>query len=228
MTPERTISISALWMKMAKFAEETQKKFENLHEEISRLQEVKDLQTKTSHTLQENLTKLSKATEEKNNRVNQVLEEIYNCKRDRRCLDQDMNQFLNVFQKIDPQRQGLVFGNTPHLQEDIKPDAPMQSKHRSPSKYQDGDNMTYSEKKALKQLPQATSWPQFSGVAEYDYIYGLLTDVPSIPDYRITARLNTEFQSNASIWHTEMKEIQGRRNLPWWMRQIIQKQSNNT
>ncbi|MBW0491526.1 hypothetical protein O181_031241 [Austropuccinia psidii MF-1] len=56
-----------------------------------------------------------------------------------------------------------------------------------------------------------------------DYI-----DVPSIPDYWINARLNTEFKSHASIWYTEMKEIHGRRNWSWWKSQIIQKYSNGT
>ncbi|MBW0503431.1 hypothetical protein O181_043146 [Austropuccinia psidii MF-1] len=58
-----------------------------------------------------------------------------------------------------------------------------------------------------------------------DYIDGLFIDVPSIPDYWITARSDTAFKRHASIWYTEMKEIQGRRNWPWWKRKIIQKQS---
>ncbi|MBW0571877.1 hypothetical protein O181_111592, partial [Austropuccinia psidii MF-1] len=99
--------------------------------------------------------------------------------------------------------------------------------------------MYYSEKEALKQLPEASRWPKFSGTGEYDhmelidYIDRLFIDVPSIPDYWITARLNTafkghatEFKGNASIWYTEMKEIHGRRNLPWWKSQTIQKYSN--
>ncbi|MBW0502021.1 hypothetical protein O181_041736 [Austropuccinia psidii MF-1] len=60
------------------------------------------------------------------------------------------------------------------------------------------------------------------------YIDGLSIDVPSIPDYWITARLNTEFKGHASIWYTEMKEIHGRRSWPWWKSQIIQKYSNGT
>ncbi|MBW0505165.1 hypothetical protein O181_044880 [Austropuccinia psidii MF-1] len=71
--------------------------------------------------------------------------------------------------------------------------------------------MSYSEKEALKQLPEASSWPKFSGIGEFDYIYGLFIDIPSIPDYWITARLNTEFKGHASIWYTEMKEIHGGR-----------------
>ncbi|MBW0588873.1 hypothetical protein O181_128588 [Austropuccinia psidii MF-1] len=61
-----------------------------------------------------------------------------------------------------------------------------------------------------------------------DYINGLFIDVPSIPDYWITSRLNTEFKGHASIWYTEMKEIHGRRKWPWWKSHIIQKYSNGT
>ncbi|MBW0557324.1 hypothetical protein O181_097039 [Austropuccinia psidii MF-1] len=73
-----------------------------------------------------------------------------------------------------------------------------------------------------------------SGTGEYDhmelidYIDGLFIDVPSIQDYWITARLNTAFKGHASIWYTEIKEINGRRNWPWWKSQIIQNYSNGT
>ncbi|MBW0485747.1 hypothetical protein O181_025462 [Austropuccinia psidii MF-1] len=60
-----------------------------------------------------------------------------------------------------------------------------------------------------------------------DYIDGLFIDVPSIPDYWINARLNTEFEGHASIWYTEMKEICGRGNWPWWKSQIIQNYSHD-
>ncbi|MBW0553665.1 hypothetical protein O181_093380 [Austropuccinia psidii MF-1] len=94
--------------------------------------------------------------------------------------------------------------------------------------------MTYSEKEALKQLPKASSWPIFPGIGEYDhmelidYIDGLFTGVASIPDYWITARLNTAFKGHASIWYTEMKEIHGRRNWKGWRSQINQKYRNDT
>ncbi|MBW0486297.1 hypothetical protein O181_026012 [Austropuccinia psidii MF-1] len=92
--------------------------------------------------------------------------------------------------------------------------------------------MSYSEKEALKQLPEASSRPKFPGTGEYDhmeltyYIDGLFIDLPSIPDCCITARLNTAFKGHASIRYKEMKEIYGRRNWPWWKSQIIQKYSN--
>ncbi|MBW0542545.1 hypothetical protein O181_082260 [Austropuccinia psidii MF-1] len=68
--------------------------------------------------------------------------------------------------------------------------------------------MSYAEKEALKQLPEASSRPKFSGTGEDDhmelinYIDGLLIDVASIPDYWITSRRNTEFEGHASIWYT--------------------------
>ncbi|MBW0484092.1 hypothetical protein O181_023807 [Austropuccinia psidii MF-1] len=55
-----------------------------------------------------------------------------------------------------------------------------------------------------------------------DYTVTLFIDGPSIPDYWITARLNTAFKEHASIWYTEMKEVHGRRNLAWWKSKIIQ------
>ncbi|MBW0567229.1 hypothetical protein O181_106944 [Austropuccinia psidii MF-1] len=125
-----------------------------------------------------------------------------------------------------PQKQGNVSGNTPYQQEDIEPDALLEKKPISQSQYQDGEKMTYSKKEALKQLPEASSWPKCSGIGDYDhmelidYIDGLFTDVPSIAYYWINARLNTAFKGY-SIWYTEMKEIHGRRNWPWWRSQKI-------
>ncbi|MBW0494198.1 hypothetical protein O181_033913 [Austropuccinia psidii MF-1] len=110
---------------------------------------------------------------------------------------------------MNPQPQGHALDNPYH--KDIKPDVLLDNKPRSPSKYQDRDNMTYSEKEELKQLPEDSSWPKLSGVGEYHhielikYIYGIFIDLPSIPFYWITARLNTACKGHASIWYTEMK-----------------------
>ncbi|MBW0491150.1 hypothetical protein O181_030865 [Austropuccinia psidii MF-1] len=88
--------------------------------------------------------------------------------------------------------------------------------------------------KDFKKLPEAPSWPNFSSVGEYyhmeliNYIDGLFIDVPTIPDYWITARVNTEVKEYATLWYTEMEEIHGRRNWPWWKGQIIQNYSNGT
>ncbi|MBW0492883.1 hypothetical protein O181_032598 [Austropuccinia psidii MF-1] len=103
---------------------------------------------------------------------------------------------FNFYHNLKPQQQGHVMDNSYH-QDDIKPNSMLINKARSPSQYRGGDNMSYSEKEALKQLPEASYWPKFCGTGEYDhmelidYIDGLFIDVPSIPDYWITARLNT-------------------------------------
>ncbi|MBW0521153.1 hypothetical protein O181_060868 [Austropuccinia psidii MF-1] len=132
-----------------------------------------------------------------------------------------------------PQPQGHVMDNLYH-QDYIKPDAMLMNKARSPSQYQYGDNMSYSDRETLKQLPEASSWTKFSETRKYDpmelidYIDGLFINVPRIPDYWITAILNTGSKGHASIWHTEMKEILGRRNWPWRKSQVIQKCSDGT
>ncbi|MBW0475452.1 hypothetical protein O181_015167 [Austropuccinia psidii MF-1] len=143
---------------------------------------------KAFKALQEGYYQLSKASEGANKRLNQVFEEQHHSKRDRDCLDQDINKLLNVYLNMKPQPQGHVMDNTYH-QEDIEPDSIWVNKERSPSQYQDGDNMSYSEKEALKQLLEASSWPKLCGTGEYDhmelidYICGLLIDVSRTPDH---------------------------------------------
>ncbi|MBW0521278.1 hypothetical protein O181_060993 [Austropuccinia psidii MF-1] len=94
-----------------------------------------------------------------------------------------------------PQTQGHVSGNIKYHKEDIKPDALLEKNTRSPSQYQDGDKMTYSEKEALKQLTDASSWPQFSGIGEYDhmelidYIDGIFTTPPKIRNHKLLTKL---------------------------------------
>ncbi|MBW0486150.1 hypothetical protein O181_025865 [Austropuccinia psidii MF-1] len=115
-----------------------------------------------------------------------------------------------------PQPQGHILDD-PYHQEDIKPDVLLVNKARSPSQYQDVDNMSYSEKEAIRNLPEASSWAEFSGTGEYDHmepiahIDGLLIDVLSIQDYCITAISIKALKGHASIWYTEMKELYGRR-----------------
>ncbi|MBW0476363.1 hypothetical protein O181_016078 [Austropuccinia psidii MF-1] len=65
-----------------------------------------------------------------------------------------------------PQPQGHILDDP--YQEDIKHNALLVNKARSPSQYKDGDNMSYSEKEALKYLPEASNWPKFSGTGEYN------------------------------------------------------------
>ncbi|MBW0476389.1 hypothetical protein O181_016104 [Austropuccinia psidii MF-1] len=119
--------------------------------------------------LQEGQAQLSRASEEINKRLNLVFEEQHHSKRDRDCLAQDINKLFNVYHSMKPQPQGHFMDN-PYHQDDIKPDATLMNKARSPSQYQDGDNMSYSEKEALKQLPEASSWPKFPGTGEYHHM----------------------------------------------------------
>ncbi|MBW0581119.1 hypothetical protein O181_120834, partial [Austropuccinia psidii MF-1] len=187
VSPESNLNSDALWLQMSQFSEQTQKQFAELEASHERMKALTASMDKILKTLQEGHAQLSKASEETNRRLNLVFEEKHLRKRDRDCLDQDINKLFNVYHNMKPQPQGHFMDN-PYYQDDIKPDAMLVSKARSPSQYQDQDNMSYTEKEALDQLPEASTWPKFSGTEEYDhmeliyYIDGLFIDVPRIPD----------------------------------------------
>ncbi|MBW0533887.1 hypothetical protein O181_073602 [Austropuccinia psidii MF-1] len=77
--------------------------------------------------VQERHAQLSKASEETNERLNIVFEEQHHSRRDRDCLDQDINKLFNVYHNMKPKPQGHVMDN-PHYQVDIKLDAMLANK----------------------------------------------------------------------------------------------------
>ncbi|MBW0465558.1 hypothetical protein O181_005273 [Austropuccinia psidii MF-1] len=85
-------------------------------------------------TLQEGHYQLRKASEETNKRLNIVFEEQHHSKRDRDCLDQDINKLFYVYYNLKPQPQGHVMDN-PYQQDDINPDAMLMNKEISPLQY---------------------------------------------------------------------------------------------
>ncbi|MBW0499628.1 hypothetical protein O181_039343 [Austropuccinia psidii MF-1] len=214
VTPESNLNSDSLWLQMSQYLEQTQKQFAELEASHERMKILTASMDKIVKNLQEGHAQLSRASEETNKRLNLVFEVQHHRTRDRHYLDRDINKLFNVYHNMKAQPQGHVVDN-PYCQEDIKPYFMFVNKARSPPKYQ--DNMSYSKKESLKQLPEASIWPKSSGTGEYDHmaltfhIDGLFIDVPRIPVYSITARLNTAFKEHASIWYTEMKEIHGGR-----------------
>ncbi|MBW0522907.1 hypothetical protein O181_062622 [Austropuccinia psidii MF-1] len=79
--------------------------------------------------LQEALAQLSKASEETKKRLNLVFEEQHHSKRDRDCLDQDINKLFNVYHNMMPQPQGHFMDDLYH-QDAIKPDSILMSRPR--------------------------------------------------------------------------------------------------
>ncbi|MBW0481515.1 hypothetical protein O181_021230 [Austropuccinia psidii MF-1] len=154
VTPEINLKSDALWLQMSQLSEKTQKQFSELQESHWRMKTLTASMDKIVKILQEGHAKLIKASEETIQILNQVFEEQHHCKRDKEHLDQDINKFLNVYQDMKPQLQGHVFDYSYH-QEDIKPYALLVKKERSPSQYQNGDNMSYFEKEASRNLPEA-------------------------------------------------------------------------
>ncbi|MBW0502881.1 hypothetical protein O181_042596 [Austropuccinia psidii MF-1] len=151
--PESNLNSAELWLQMSQFEEETQKHFAELQESHERMKTLTDSMEKTVKALQECPSQLRKASEETNERLNQVFNEQHQLKRDRDCLDQYINEFFSVYQNMKPQSQDHIL-NDPYHKEDIKPYFFFVNKESSPHKYQDGDSMSYSEKEALKQLPE--------------------------------------------------------------------------
>ncbi|MBW0477626.1 hypothetical protein O181_017341 [Austropuccinia psidii MF-1] len=166
VAPESNLNSDALWLKLSPFADKTQKQFAELQASHERMETLAASMDKIVKPLQEGHAQLIKASEETNKRLNLFFEGQSHSKRDRGCLDEEINKLFNVYHNMSPQPQGHVMNN-PYHQDDIKPDAMLMNKARSPSQYQDGDNMSYSEKEAPKQLPEASSWPKFSVTGEY-------------------------------------------------------------
>ncbi|MBW0498562.1 hypothetical protein O181_038277 [Austropuccinia psidii MF-1] len=154
---------------MSQYAEKTQNQFSELEASHESMKILTAFMDKIFKNLQEGHAQLRKASECTNKRLNLVFEEQHRKKRDRDCLVQDINKFFNVYHSMKSKPQGHVMDN-PYHQDEIKPDAMLVNKARSPSQYQAADNMFYSEKEALKQLPEASSWPKFPGTGGFDHM----------------------------------------------------------
>ncbi|MBW0519415.1 hypothetical protein O181_059130 [Austropuccinia psidii MF-1] len=146
---------------MSPHAEKCAKQFSELEESCERMKKLTASMDKIIKNLQEGHAPLSKASGETNKRLNLSFEEQNHSRRDRDCLDQEIDKLFNVYHNLKPHPEGHVMEN-PYQPDDIKPDAMLMNRARYPSQYQDGDGMSYSEKEALKQLAEASSWPKFS------------------------------------------------------------------
>ncbi|MBW0566395.1 hypothetical protein O181_106110 [Austropuccinia psidii MF-1] len=80
--------------------------------------------------LQEGHAQLRKASEEAKKRLNLVMEAQHHRKRDRDCLDQEINKLFDIYHSMKPQPQGHVM-DSPYHQDYIKPDAMLMNKARS-------------------------------------------------------------------------------------------------
>ncbi|MBW0485727.1 hypothetical protein O181_025442 [Austropuccinia psidii MF-1] len=134
VTPESNLNSDALWLQMSQFAEQTQNQTSELQASHESMKTLTASMDEIFKTLQEGHAQLSKASEETNKSLNQVFEEKHHRKRDRYFLDQDINKLFNVYHSMKPQPQGHFMDN-PYHQEEIKPQATLGNKARSPSQY---------------------------------------------------------------------------------------------
>ncbi|MBW0520272.1 hypothetical protein O181_059987 [Austropuccinia psidii MF-1] len=136
VTPKSNLNSDALWLQISKFSEKTQKKCAELQASHERMKKLTGSMDKIVKTLQEGHSHLRKASEETTKRLYLVFEEQNHRKRDSVCLDKDINKLFNVYHNMKPQPQGNFMDN-PYHQDDIKSDAMLMNKTRSPSQYQD-------------------------------------------------------------------------------------------
>ncbi|MBW0462328.1 hypothetical protein O181_002043 [Austropuccinia psidii MF-1] len=144
-TTESKLNSDSLWLQMSKFSEKTQRQLSELQASHERMKALTVSMDKIGKNLQEGHAQLSNTSEETNKRLNIVFEEQNHRKRDRDCLDQDINKLFNFYNNMKPQPKCHVM-DIPYHQGGIKPDALLENKEISQSQYQDGDNMSYSEK----------------------------------------------------------------------------------
>ncbi|MBW0492472.1 hypothetical protein O181_032187 [Austropuccinia psidii MF-1] len=119
-TPESNLKSDALWLQMSQYGEKTQKQFAEVEASHERMKKSTAYMDKIFQNLQEGHVQFSKSSEETNKRLNIVFEEQHHSKRNRDCLDHDINKLFNVYHNLNPQPQGQVIDNTYH-QDDIKP-----------------------------------------------------------------------------------------------------------
>ncbi|MBW0485298.1 hypothetical protein O181_025013 [Austropuccinia psidii MF-1] len=103
VTPESNLNSDALLLQMFHYAEKTQKQFAELEESHKRMKKLTSSMDKIVKSLQEGHAQLIKASKETNKRLNLVFEDQQHKKRDRDCLDQDINKLFNVYHNIQPQ-----------------------------------------------------------------------------------------------------------------------------
>ncbi|MBW0544588.1 hypothetical protein O181_084303 [Austropuccinia psidii MF-1] len=100
VTPESNVNSDALWLQMSQYVEQTQKEFAELEASHERMKKLTASMDKVAKTLKEGHAQLRKSFEETKKRLHIVFEEQHHSKRDRDCLDQDINKLFNVYHSM--------------------------------------------------------------------------------------------------------------------------------
>ncbi|MBW0556854.1 hypothetical protein O181_096569 [Austropuccinia psidii MF-1] len=111
VTSESNINSDTLCLQMSQYAEKYAKQFAKLEARHDRIKKLTASMEKIVKNLQEGHAQLRKASEETNKILNLVFEEQHHSRRDRDCLDQDINKLFNVNHNLKPQPQGQVMEN---------------------------------------------------------------------------------------------------------------------
>ncbi|MBW0556775.1 hypothetical protein O181_096490 [Austropuccinia psidii MF-1] len=94
---------------MSQYAEQSAKQLAELEASHERMKKLQASMEKIVKRFQEGHAQLIKASEYTNKRLNLVFEEQHHSKRDRDCLDQDINKFFNVYHNWSPNHKAKLW-----------------------------------------------------------------------------------------------------------------------
>ncbi|MBW0493647.1 hypothetical protein O181_033362 [Austropuccinia psidii MF-1] len=109
VTPESSLKCDALGLQMSQHSEQTKKQFAELKASHERMKTLTASMDKIVKTLQEGHAQLRKASQDTNKRLNKVFEEHHCSKRDRDCLDQDINTLFNVYHNMKSHHKAMLW-----------------------------------------------------------------------------------------------------------------------
>ncbi|MBW0560275.1 hypothetical protein O181_099990 [Austropuccinia psidii MF-1] len=87
---------------MSQYAEQSAKQFAEIEASHERMKKLTASMDKIIKNLQEGHSPMRKTSEESNKRLNLVFEEQHDSRRDRDCLDQDINKLFNFYHNLKP------------------------------------------------------------------------------------------------------------------------------
>ncbi|MBW0517967.1 hypothetical protein O181_057682 [Austropuccinia psidii MF-1] len=96
-----------------------------------------------------------------------------------------------------------------HIRSPIKPKEEIKNPFISDLIHQDNNQVL------MKEAPQLTEWPKFTGKGEYDHMsliktIDMLQEDYAIPDKLITAILHSLFEKSAKRWYYRIRKRNGK------------------
>ncbi|MBW0461624.1 hypothetical protein O181_001339 [Austropuccinia psidii MF-1] len=114
-----------------------------------------------------------------------------------------------------------------HIRSPVKPKEEIKNPFITDWSHQDNNQVL------MKEAPQSTEWPTFTGEGEYGHMsfiktIEMLQEDYFIPDELFTARLHLVFEKSAKRWYYGIRKTNGNNTWCWWKQEIITKWANHS